>query len=126
MKKLMCLFALAGLLFAIAPTAQAQQGIKNATGCTQLVKLAYGNPFTCTSTGSLTYTLPPMSSIWPLPIPLGQEIVAAKGAEASFACGPWYIGLPCSGYPMGVLVPCNVCGDYKVVLDQNDGIYLYQ
>ncbi|MGD1844745.1 MAG: hypothetical protein ACFB10_05065 [Salibacteraceae bacterium] len=125
MKKLLCLFAMAAFMFAFASSVQAQQGIKNATGCTQLVKFAYGNPFTCTATGDLTYTLAPFTSIWPLPIPLGQEIIAAKGAEISFACGPWYIGLPCSGYPPGVLVPCGVCGDYKVVLEP-DGIILYQ
>lgn len=124
MKKLLSLFALVGLLVAFTSTAEAQQGIKNATNCTMLVKFAYGNPFTCTSNGTQSYTLAPMSSIWPLPIPAADQIIVAKGADVGFTCPIWYIGLPCSGYPLGVGIVCPTCTDYKAELIPY-GIYLH-
>lgn len=126
MKKVLFVASLlcAMVVFA-ASTAVAQQGIKNATSCSMTVKLAYGNPFTCTSSGTLVYTLAPMSSIYPLPFAAPDQIIAAKGADAGFTCPVWYIGLACSSYPLGQGVVCPTCGDYKVKLIPY-GIYLYQ
>ncbi|MGD1844744.1 MAG: hypothetical protein ACFB10_05060 [Salibacteraceae bacterium] len=126
MKKVLLVASMFCAMFCLLATStQAQQGIKNSTACTQVVKLAYGNPFTCTATGTLVYTLAPNTSIWPLPFFAPEEIIAAKGGDAGFTCGIWYIGQPCSGYPLGVGVPCPTCGDYKVVLEPN-GIVIYQ
>ncbi|MGD1844746.1 MAG: hypothetical protein ACFB10_05070 [Salibacteraceae bacterium] len=124
MKNMLLLAVLVGLFAVVSTNVQAQQGIKNATNCAMLVKFAHGNPFTCTTTGTQTYTLAPMSSIFPLPIPAGEQIVVAKGADVGFTCPIWYIGFPCSGYSFGQGIVCPTCNDYKAELIPY-GIYLH-
>ncbi|MEM1320615.1 MAG: hypothetical protein AAGG75_10175 [Bacteroidota bacterium] len=116
MKKFLLLTALAGIftLFSFT-TAEAQQSIGNRTACVFEVSVSFGFPG-CTPAGVFTATVPPFSVV-NVPMPLGMVIQRAKGTYASTFC-PFYVGLPCSGYPNFVNVPCPAaCGPYKALLN---------
>ena len=123
MKKFILLTMLAGLftLFSFS-TADAQQNIGNRTACPFEVSVSYGFPG-CTSAGIFTATVPPFTVI-AVPMPPGMVIQVAKGTYSAIFC-PFYVGLPCSGLPNFVNVPCNgACGPYKALLN-NWGVVVF-
>ncbi len=130
MKKFINLTLLMTCLVMLTTTSiLAQDIVRNSTNCTFLVRVAYGpvGPG-CAATGFADATVPANTQV-NVGIPAGTEIKYAKGAYTLLGGGlacPFYIGLPCSPYPLAVGVLCSTpCGDYKARLYPGLGIHLY-
>lgn len=110
-------------------TLVAQDIVRNSTNCTFRVRVAYGpSSFSCAPAGFADAIVPPNTQV-NVGIPAGTQILYAKGAYVVGLGGltcPFYIGLPCSPYPLAVGVNCTTpCGDYKARLYPGVGIRLY-
>ena len=128
MKKFLNLALLVGCIaFFSATTATAQNDyIKNVTACKILVKVGYGPIGSCSSTGYMQMISYPNTSV-PMGIPAGTEIIIAKGTYISPPANcPFYVGLPCTIYPLIDNVACgSSCGNYTAEYFIGSGIKIY-
>lgn len=114
-------------IFILAATVVAQDAVRNNTACTFRVKVGHGPIGSCTATSFIVMDVPPFTQV-NLGIPATDEIIIAKGAYltggSTLSC-PFYIGLPCTIYPLTDAVTCfTLCGNYTATLIPGFGIYL--
>lgn len=115
MKNVFQLTIALGLTVLMTTSVMAQQQLGNRTWCPIEMAVQWSTTGTCPPTGYYTTIVPPMSAV-PIPMPLGATITDAKGTYVGSNC-PFYVGIPCSGFPAWVPVPCATgCGPYQAML----------
>lgn len=127
MKKFIQLFAIVGCLLMVSTsTITAQDLVRNITNCDVNVRVGYGPIGGCTLAGIVNALVPAGTTI-SLGFPAGNEIIQSKGAYTAAPSCAYYIGLPCTSYPLVDFVPCpsSACNDYKARLYPLRGILIY-
>lgn len=111
MKKLIKL-SLTVALFSFITSGATAQKLVNKTACDMEMVVNWGTAG-CTVNGTFNAIVPAFSAV-AYPLPAGDVVVAAKGTYVSQSGCPFYVGIACTPYPVGVFVPCALpCGDYK-------------
>ena len=112
MKALLSVAFLFALGMFITPNeVKAQQSVGNKTNCDMIFAYEYGVTGTCVVAGYNQVNVPAGTAI-PV-LPAGMEIIRAKGTYALGGCNAFYVGIPCSTYPMIDNVACgSACGNF--------------
>lgn len=114
MKKLLQLSLALGLILFLSFSTVNAQSFQNRTACPMEMAVAW-SVGACAPGGSFSTIVPPMTEIF-FPMPPGATVDAAKGVYVGSSC-VFYVGVPCSGYPLTTVVPCGVaCGTYNAGL----------
>ena len=105
MKKLIRISLCLSIITVLTSTAVFSQQFENRTSCDMIMTGAWGTPG-CVFNGFFATLVPAFSSA-PIPVPPGDQLLICKGHYVGSLSCLFYVGVPCSGYPMNEFVPCS-------------------